>query len=88
MRWQPSTRSRTLYKRLGIRGESKPDKLTVFFECLVHACVLAGVRENSKRLPNGLLDPSDTGYQAIGTLLAMLMDDLADDYAPRFPDAC
>lgn len=72
------------YRRLGIRAETQADKQRVFLERFIHACVIASVRENSKRLPNGLLNPADTDYQGAGSLLAMLMDDLADDQGPRF----
>lgn len=72
------------YKRLGVRSDEKPDKLSVFFERLIHTSVITSVRENSKRHSNGLLDPSDYDFQAAGTLITILMDDLADDHTPRF----
>lgn len=75
------------YRRLGIREDAAPNKLGMFYSRLIHASVIACVRENSKRLPNGLLDPADREFQAIGTLLALLMDDLADDREPQLPTA-
>lgn len=79
---------RALYKRLGIRGEPAGNKQSEFLERFIHASVIASVRQNSKRLPNGLLNPADTEFQAVGTLVAMLMDDLADDMGPRFDGPC
>lgn len=67
------------YRRLGIREDAAPNKLDMFFARFIHASVIACVRENSKRLPDGLLDPADNDFQAVGTLLTMLMDDLAGD---------
>ena len=75
---------RALYHRLGIRGQSADDNLGEFFERFVHSSVIATVREQSKRLPNGLLDPKDMDFHGAGTLIAMLMDDLADGHNPRF----
>lgn len=69
------------YRRLGIRGEG--GSLDAFFERFLHTSVIACVREHSRRLPNGLLDPADTEFQAIGTLIAILMDDLSDDHTPK-----
>ena len=72
---------RTFYARLGLR-EPDAGKPRIFGERLIHSSVIAAVHENTKRLPNGLLDPSDQGYLAIGQLLLMLMDDLAADQDP------
>ena len=77
---------RAFYTRLGIRGEPAGDKLSEFFERLVHSSVVSCVGENSNRLANGLPNPADTEFQGIGTLIAMLMDDLADDHAPRIDE--
>ena len=69
---------RAFYARLGIR-EREGDRLARFRDRLIHSSVIATVRENTRRLPNGLLDPSDLEYLAIGQLLRLLLDDLADD---------
>ena len=75
------------YRRLGLRGQTAPDKLTEFFERLIHASTIQSVQENTRRLPNGLLDPSDHTSHAVGTLLQMLIDDMADDHAPRIRES-
>ena len=74
-----------LYRRLGIREDCDGGRMDQFLERLIHASTLASVRANSRRLPSGLLDPKDSAHLGVGTLLAMLMDDLADDTAPRLP---
>jgi hypothetical protein len=76
----------SLYKSLDIRGDVRPDKLSVFFERFVHAGVLASVRLKSKLLRNGLLDPKDTDFEGAGTLMLMLLDDMSDDHQPRFSE--
>ena len=70
---------RSFYTRLGLR---EPGPLTPrrFRERLIHTCVIVSVRENTKRLPNGLLDPADHDYLAIGPLMLLLLDDLAADH--------
>lgn len=71
------------YRQLGLRGDVAPDKQTVFLERFVHASIVACLRETAKKQPGGLLDPKDDGYQGMGTLLVMVMDDLAADNEPR-----
>ena len=73
---------RGLYTRLGIR-EPDADPLQRFRERLIHGAVVYGVHANSRRLPNGLLDPSDMGYLAIGTLMDLLLSDLAAERDDR-----
>lgn len=75
---------RAVYKSLCIRGERKPDKLTIFFERFIHVSVMASIAQHSKLLRCGLLDPSDLDYLGGGTLLMTLMDNLANDNAPVF----
>lgn len=74
------------YYRLGIREDDTDDKLGNFFECFLHTSVIATLRETSKRIPNGLFDPSDMDFHGLGTLMVMLLDDLADDNLPRLDD--
>ena len=71
---------RSFYGRLGIR-EPGSETPVVFRLRLIHSSVIASVRESTRRLPNGLLDPSDQDYLALGQLLLLLMDDLAADQA-------
>lgn len=75
---------RTFYARLGLR-EPNASLPRIFGERLIHTSVVAAVRENTKRLPNGLPDPSDQGYLAVGQLLVLLMDDLAGEQASEAP---
>ena len=51
----------------------------MFLERFIHASVIACLRDKARKQPNGLLDPADTEYEGMGTLLQMLMDDLAND---------
>lgn len=76
-----------LYRRIGIRNDTIPDHLTAFFERFIHAGVIACLHESSERRADGLFDPADTDYEGAGTLLQMLMDDLADDNAPRIENS-
>ncbi len=68
---------RNFYGQLGIR-ERNVDRTANFRERLIHTSVIAAVRENSKRLPNGMLDPADDEFLAIGQLMLVLMDDLIE----------
>jgi hypothetical protein len=76
----------SLYKRHDIRGDVRPDKVSVFFERFVHVGVLAGVRRKSKSLSNGMLDPKDTDFEGAGTLMLMLLDDMSDENNRRWKD--
>ena len=73
---------RRLYARLGIR-EPNADPLQRFRERLIHGAVVYGVCANSRRLPNGLLNPSDMGYLAIGTLMDLLLSDMVAERDDR-----
>jgi hypothetical protein len=64
---------RSLYARLGIRGESQTDALRLFRERLIHTAAIATARAHSRQLANGLPDPSDMSDLAVGNLLDRLL---------------
>lgn len=61
------------YARLGIRGEKKSDPLRLFRERLIHTATVTTACARSRRLANGLPDPSDTHDLAIGNLIDRLL---------------
>lgn len=69
---------RAFHERLGLRESPNMD-LERFRECLIYFSTVETVRQHSAQLPNGLLDPSDQDYLAIGQLHMLIMDDLAAD---------
>lgn len=67
------------YERLGIRGEKDVSPVLLFRERLIHTTVVATVQNHSRTLANGFFDPTDRGFLSGGTLLDVLLTDLADD---------
>jgi hypothetical protein len=67
------------YERLGIRGEKDMPPVLLFRERLIHTTVVATVHNHSRTLANGFFDPVDRGFLSGGTLLDVLLTDLADD---------
>lgn len=70
------------YRTLGIRNDVVPDKQAVFLGRFIHSSVMSCLQEKSKKQANGLLDPNDQEFEGAGTLMRLLMDDLAADNAP------
>ena len=68
---------RAFYARLRLR-ENGGDPVQRFRDRLIHGSVIAEVKENTRRRPDGLLDPSDVSYLALGSLLTLLLDDLIE----------
>lgn len=61
------------YARISIRGELDQDQLSLFRERLIHAATVETARDQSKKLPNGLPDPSDFEELAVGSLVDRLL---------------
>ena len=70
---------RDFYKRLGIRGEKDIAPTLLFRERLIHTTTVGTVQSNSRKLTNGMFDPNEREFLSGGTLLDMLLSNLADD---------
>lgn len=70
---------RAFYRVSGIRREPRAEPLSLFRLHLIHTVTVMTVRDNSKTKEDGLLDPLDKTFLSLGTLLDMLLEDLAED---------
>jgi len=61
------------YERLGIRGDTKGNSITIFQERLVHMTVVLSVLANSRRLESGLTDLKERGELCAGELFRRLV---------------
>lgn len=68
----------SFYERIGIRGESQADALSLFRLRLIHTTTIATSVSSSRRRKNGLADPAHREHLSVGTLLDTLLSDLAD----------
>lgn len=67
------------YERLGIRGEKAMQQTLLFRERLIHMTVIATVQNHSRKLENGLFDPSERAFMSGGLLVRVLLE-VANDY--------
>jgi hypothetical protein len=67
----------SFYENLGIRGETGIEPVTLFKERLIHTTTIGTVHNHSRTLPSGFFDPNDRSFLCGGTLLDMLLKDLA-----------
>jgi len=65
------------YERLGIRGEKDRPPELLFLERLIHTNTVASALEHSRRTTSGLFDPNERTFLSGGTLLDLLLRDLA-----------
>lgn len=68
---------RAFYETLGIRGEKARDPVSLFRERMIHTVTIATALANSKTRGDGLKNPVQKDFLSLGTLLDMLLEDLA-----------
>ncbi|BBK29660.1 hypothetical protein EDC65_0055 [Stella humosa] len=67
------------YEAIGIRGEKDIGPIMLFRERLIHRTVVGTVQNHSRKRENGLFDPNEREFLSGGTLLDLLLRDLAED---------
>lgn len=67
------------YAHLGLRGEKSRHPGALFRERMIHTTVIGTVRASSRIGANGLFDPLERSFLCGGTLMDMLLTDLAED---------
>ncbi len=67
------------YERIGIRGEKATDPLVLFRLRLLHTTTVATALASTRHSAGQLASPTDRTFLSVGTLLTMLLDDLAEE---------
>lgn len=66
------------YKQIHIRGERRTEPTALFMKRLVHTVTVTTARANSKKLPGGMVSPTDQTPLSVGELLDTLLTELAE----------
>lgn len=69
---------RNFYAQLDIRNETDKDPVHLFRLRLIHTVTVLTARNNSRKQKNGHYDPLEKTHKSLGTLLDILLEDLAE----------